>query len=174
VLQVTHPAVEGPSPPASGQAESQRGSLLELLGIRLQQLGAGRGRLEMAVAARHLRTLGILHGGVTATLLDTAMGMASGTTAPPDHYVVTIQLNVNFIRPAWEGELLTATGEVLHAGRQTAVARGELRTADGVLVATGSGTFLYLAHTDRTRDRIERLDDGAVRRADRGESFQPG
>ena len=100
---------------------------------------------RLVVAEQHLRTHGILHGGVVATLLDTAMGRAVSTVCREDQSCVTAQLNVNFIRPAWSGETLTITGEVQHSGRQTSVARGEIRTAAGVLVATGTGTFLFVA-----------------------------
>ena len=105
----------------------------------------GRATWRLIVAEQHLRTHGILHGGVVATLLDTAMGRAVSTLCRDDQGCVTVQLNVNFIRPSWNGETLTITGEVQHSGRQTAVARGEIRTAAGVLVATGSGTFMFVA-----------------------------
>ena len=58
--------------------------------------------------------------------------------------MVTAQINVNFIRPAWSGERLEATAEVKHAGRKTAVATGEIRTEGGSLVATGSATLMYV------------------------------
>ena len=106
----------------------------------------GRGRLEVVVRTEHLRDVGILHGGMSATLLDSVMGMSAASVAPPGYYVVTVQLNMNFIRPAWEGEHLVATGEVTHSGRQTAVARAEIRTADGILVSSGSATFLFVPH----------------------------
>ena len=80
-----------------------------------------------------------------AALLDTALGSAVSTLCRADQNAVTAQLNVNFVRPAWLGESLLATGEVMHHGRQTAVARGELRTEAGSLVATASGTFLFVA-----------------------------
>ena len=118
--------------------------LLELLEIRSSQVAAGNAVFEMTVDARHLRTLGILHGGVAATLLDTCMGYAAITVAPEEHYVVTVQLNVNFIRPAWEGERLLATGEVRHSGRQTAVVAGEIRTTAGTPIAPGTATFMFL------------------------------
>jgi uncharacterized protein (TIGR00369 family) len=127
---------------------------LDLLHIRPVELSPGRGRLEVTVRPEHLRNLGIMHGGMLGALLDSAMGMAVGSMAPPDHFVVTVQLNVNFIRPAWEGEHLVATGEVRHSGRQTAVARGEVHTAEGSLVGMGTGTFLYLRHTDPHRRRL--------------------
>jgi uncharacterized protein (TIGR00369 family) len=144
---------EGPSP----RDHDRRVPFLDHLDVRLVEFGEGRGILECDVLPRHLRTLGIMHGGMAATLLDSVMGAAAGTKAPADHFVVTVQLNINFTRPAWEGETLKATGEVQHAGRQTAVARGEIRTAAGELVALGTATFMYLPHDARSRTKVERL-----------------
>ncbi len=117
-----------------------------LEGLRAKPITSEKGRAtwQLTVAEQHLRTHGILHGGVVATLLDTAMGRAVSTVCHEDQSAVTAQLNVNFLRPSWSGETLTITGEVQHSGRQTAVARGEIRTAAGVLVATGSGTFMFV------------------------------
>ena len=136
-----------PSHPASSPLVNSwpLGPFLE--GLRAEPVSSetGRATWRLTVAEQHLRTHGILHGGVIATLLDTAMGRAVSTHCRDDQGCVTAQLNINFIRPAWNGETLTITGEVQHAGRQTAVARGEIRTAAGVLVATGSGTFMFVA-----------------------------
>ena len=117
--------------------------LVELLGIEPLDWGEGRSRLALTVDEKHLRNLPILHGGVTATLLDSALGVAANTVAPPDRLTVTAQLNINFIRPAFPGERLVATGEVRHTGRQSVVATGEVRCETGELVATASGTFLF-------------------------------
>ena len=129
---------------AAVDAHARHVPLLELLEIRPVEVSDGWATFEMIVDEKHLRTLGLLHGGVTATLLDTAMGFAAVTKAPLGHHVVTIQLNVNFIRPAWESQRLLTTGEIRHAGRQTAVAHGEVQTDDKTLVATGTATFLYV------------------------------
>jgi len=118
--------------------------LLAHLDIRAVDAQRGRAVFEMTVDEKHLRTLGLMHGGVTATLLDTAMGYAAVTVAPEDRQVVTVQLNLNYVRPAWKSERLVATGEIRHSGRQTAVAHGELRTADGTLVASGSATMMFV------------------------------
>ena len=126
----------------------------------LERLGVTRtpdGRLVLEVRDGHLRTLGIAHGGVIATLLDSVMGMEAGQASPPDHYVVTAQLNVHYIRPAFDGETLIASSRLRHNGRKTAVAQGEIVTAAGDLVATASATFVHVPHTDRTRANPERL-----------------
>jgi acyl-coenzyme A thioesterase 13 len=137
----------------NGLDESHRLSFLERLGVRADDAG----RLILEIRAGHLRTLGIAHGGVIATLLDSVMGLNANRSSPPDHYLVTAQLNVQFIRPAFEGETLIASSEVRHAGRKTAMAQGEILTADGHLVATASATFVYVAHTERTRANPDRI-----------------
>lgn len=131
-----------------GHKNARRVPLHELLGLRLVVAKDGRGAVELTVTERHLRTFGMVHGGIVATLLDASMGVAAMTRAPQDHDVVTVQLNVNFIRAAWEGETLSATGELLHSGRRTAVGRGEIHTSGGALVASGTATFMFIPLTD--------------------------
>ena len=143
-----------PNDAFNGPDESYRASFLERLGVRPD----GEGNLVLVLGAAHLRTLGIAHGGVIATLLDSVMGMNAHKTSPSDHYLVTAQLNVHFLRPAFEGETLVASADVRHAGRKTAMAQGELRTSGGELVATASATFLYVAHTEQTRAHPDRLE----------------
>lgn len=138
--------------------------LLETLSIVEEHAAPRTSRFRMTIDRRHSRTLGLLHGGVTATLLDTAMGRAAGSCAPAAHHVVTVQMGVNFIRPAWEGETLIASGTVQHAGSKTAVVSGEIRTTDGMLVAVGSGTFMFLPHPDAAT-AVARVPDAAVQSA---------
>ncbi len=138
----------------NGPDESHATSFLERLGVTIDDAG----RLVLTIKPAHLRTLGIAHGGVIATLLDSVMGMTANRSSPPDHFVVTAQLSVQFIRPTFEGETLVASSEVRHSGRTTAVAQGELRTSTGNLVAIGSATFVYVKHTDQTRANPDRLE----------------
>lgn len=98
----------------------------------------------LTLGPHHLRTLGIAHGGVIAGLMDVTLGKAAATTSPEGHYVVTAQLNIHFIRPAWAGETLVGRATIDHAGRRTTVVHGELRTEGDALVATATGTFLHL------------------------------
>ena len=142
------------------QAEGIAGThvqFLNLLNIQISKLEAGKVVFQMTVDDRHLRTLGIVHGGVTATLIDTALGFAAGTTAPKGFHVVTVQLNLNYVRPAWKGETLVATGEVSHAGQQTAVSRGEVRSTEGALVGVGQGTFMYIPEPPAGNNVMPRL-----------------
>lgn len=145
-------------PDSSNSPAARDVPFLNHLGLREIERKEGRARFSVVLEERHLRTLGLAHGGLILTMLDTVLGGAAGTTAPDRHYVVTVQLNANFIRPAWEGETLIATGEVTHCGRRTAVSTGEIRTAEGHLVAIGTGTFMFLPHSGEAK--IERRADG--------------
>ena len=87
---------------------------------------------------------GIAHGGWAATLLDTCMGCAVNTTVPKGNGYTTVDLTINYVRPARaETGLVRADGRVLHAGRRTATAEGRLVAAtDGRLLAHGLTTCL--------------------------------
>ena len=137
-----------PEPNSAIDADPRRGPFLHLLGMTAQPIEPGRVRILYRVGADHLRTRGIAHGGAIATLMDTALGLAASTKAPAGLDVVTAQLNVNFIRPAWEGESLVAEAEIRHSGRRTAVASGEIRTDRGTLVATGTATLMFVLPHD--------------------------
>ena len=114
---------------------------LDLGGVSVEH---GRVAFSLEVQAFHLNPLGTLHGGVMATLLDSAMGCAVHTTLPDDVLYSTGDLSVRFLRPARLGERIEAVGWVVHSGRRTATAEGEIVGEDGRLVAKGSSTCVIL------------------------------
>jgi uncharacterized protein (TIGR00369 family) len=141
------------------KADSEGSAFLERLKIRPVAVERGGATFEVTVEEAHLRTMGIAHGGLVATIVDSTLGCACWTLAPPAHHLVTVQLGINYIRPAWLGEKLTCRSEVRHAGQMTAVARGEVRTAAGALVATASGTFLFLPIPTGPKSVMEKRDE---------------
>ena len=141
------------------RSESAGSSFLEQLKIGPRNIEKGTATFEVTVDESHLRTLGIAHGGLVASLLDSVLGCASWTLAPSGHHVVTVQLNINYIRPAWLGEVLTAVADVRHAGQMTAVSRGEVRTQTGALVAAASGTFMFLPIPSMPKPVMEKREE---------------
>ena len=91
---------------------------------------------------RHLNRQGILHGGLAATLLDSAMGATGSLTvdATGRHPFTTLSLTVNYLAPGHPGRV-TATGRVTGGGRATLFIEGALRHEDGALIATATGVF---------------------------------
>jgi uncharacterized protein (TIGR00369 family) len=87
--------------------------------------------------------LGTVHGGIAATLLDSAMGCAVHTTLAAGVGYTTLELKVNYIRAAHtDGRTLTAEGTVIHTGRRTATAEGKVTDDRGKLIAHATTTCL--------------------------------
>lgn len=114
--------------------------------LELEGVSVDRGRVTFALEVQpfHLNPLGTLHGGVMATLLDSAMGSAVHTTLDDDVLYTTGDLAVRFLRPVRLGERVEASGWIVHSGRRTATAEGEIVCPGGRLVARASTTCIIL------------------------------
>jgi len=110
-----------------------------LLNMRVVEAGGGRSRLELDVAEDVKNLYGTVHGGMLATLVDSACGVALGTRLLEGEALVTLDLRINYLLPVWNGPLV-AEGEVVHKGRRTGVAEASVRQASGRLVARGITT----------------------------------
>lgn len=87
--------------------------------------------------------LGTVHGGVIATLLDSAMGCAIQTTLPAGMTYTTMALQVRFVRPATEPSgRVSCDATVVHRGGRVATAEGRVTDADGRLLAHGTTNCL--------------------------------
>ncbi|HEV2520275.1 MAG TPA: PaaI family thioesterase [Thermoplasmata archaeon] len=102
------------------------------------------------VEARHLNINGVVHGGVYATILDTAMGGAVVTMLDEDETTATTSLYVEFLRPAREGQTLRARGEVVRRGRHLAFVEGNLLDGDGTRLSQAHGTWYIWSASDPT------------------------
>ncbi|OCA86095.1 thioesterase [Bacillus sp. FJAT-27225] len=88
-------------------------------------------------------SLGIVHGGITATLLDSGMGTLANALVPKGFGAVTSQLNVHYLAPAM-GDFLRCRAEAIHIGKNTLVVSGEVFRSDGKKVAHSTGTFFIV------------------------------
>lgn len=90
-------------------------------------------------------TLRMLHGGVAATMLDTAMGAAAHAMLPLGSAVVTLDLTLTYMRPIdARNTPVTATGRVLNVGRRTVYVSGEVVDRHGALTVHAVGNFSIL------------------------------
>ena len=110
------------------------------LGVLTEDLPDGRVRLSLETDASHQNEVGIVHGGVSALLLDGAMGRCVGRTLAPGQSCATVQLSVQYLAPA-EGRI-TAVGRVVRRGRTTAFMEAECTREDGTVVARAHGTWV--------------------------------
>ena len=114
-----------------------------LMGFRLVEVEEGRAVFAVEPGERHANGIGIAHGGLAATLLDSATGCAINTMMPAGRVFTTLEMKINYVRP-----LTPQTGEVrcearvIHAGGRTATAEGRVTDARGKLYAHGTTTCI--------------------------------
>jgi uncharacterized protein (TIGR00369 family) len=108
------------------------------IGAKVEEVEPGRSVISIDVEDVHQNGAGTLHGGVYASLIDTAMGLS--VLALVGVRTATIQMNVHFLGAVNEGRI-TCKSEVLHRTRRTATAEAKVRDVDGNLVALGTGAF---------------------------------
>ena len=126
--------------PLNSDDSGRASPFLRELGVVLAEREPGFVRLEITVAEWHLRTRGIAHGGVIASLMDTAMGGAVMNTIDDGRRCATIEMQTRYHRPVATGTL-TATAEVITAGRRVVHLRAETRDDDDRLVASATASF---------------------------------
>jgi uncharacterized protein (TIGR00369 family) len=120
--------------------------IAELLGFELVEVGRGRATFAVTPGDQHYNPIGVVHGGLAATLLDSAMGCAVQSTLDAGVGYTTLDLNVTFLRP-----MTNDTGKVLceattiHTGGRVATAEGRVFSArSGKLIATGTCSCVIL------------------------------
>jgi uncharacterized protein (TIGR00369 family) len=120
-------------------------SIRRLIGMDFDEVEHGRVVMSLSTRPDFANPLGTVHGGIAATLLDSAMGCAVHSTLPAGVGYTTLELKVNYIRAArLDGQRLIATGTVVHAGRRTATAEGQVHDTNGKLIAHATTTCLVL------------------------------
>ena len=113
------------------------------VGFRLDRSESRPGRYTVlgTVERRHLNINGAVHGGVYATILDTAMGASVLSKLAPGETAATITLTVEYLRGAGPGTRLTARGRLLRRGRHIAFAEGDLSDEEGTPLGRAHGTW---------------------------------
>jgi uncharacterized protein (TIGR00369 family) len=117
-----------------------------LLGLEPVEVSDGRAIFAAEPGERHYNPIGVVHGGLAATILDTATGCAVQSTLPAGVGYTTLELNVNFTRPMTrETGRVLCRGEVVHRGGRVATAEARLIAEEtGKLLAPGASTCLVL------------------------------
>jgi uncharacterized protein (TIGR00369 family) len=117
--------------------------VMKLLDMSRMEVAEGRVVVEMPPREFHYNPLGTVHGGMLATLLDTATGCAVHTTLSAGVGYTSMDLSVKYLRPVTvESGTLRCVGTVLQRGRRTALAEARLTDGSDRLVAHATSTCL--------------------------------
>jgi uncharacterized protein (TIGR00369 family) len=117
--------------------------VMELIGA--DRLEADEGRVVVLMTAQefHYNPLGTMHGGIIATLLDTATGCTVHSTLPAGVGYTSLDLTTRFLKPVTVASgMLRCEGSIVSRSRRTAVAEARLTDARGTLVAHATSTCL--------------------------------
>jgi len=114
-----------------------------LLGIEVDSVEPGHAVLSMKLRHEHMRNNAIAHGGVIATLIDSAMAIAIMALLEENQRTVTVDLTIHYLRPLTEGVAKSAA-RVVRAGRRVIVVSAEVLDDHDRLVATAVSTYLRL------------------------------
>lgn len=141
-------AEDEPDAPATRDSREyfRDGTFNDWIGLTVEEFGDGEVVLSVECEEFKQNPGGVLHGGVTATLIDVAGGMAIGSTFEDSRTpMATTNLDVNFLRPVTDTAY--ATAEVVRVGSSNAVAQVEVESTapDGERkdVAIGTVTYQY-------------------------------
>jgi uncharacterized protein (TIGR00369 family) len=114
-----------------------------LIGMTIEELDFDRCRIDLTLRKDHLQPFGIVHGGVLATLIDTATFWAAFMRLPEDSGLVNVDLKLNYLKAVTSGHL-RAQGQCLRAGRQISYTVASVFDDAGELVAHGTSTMMAL------------------------------
>jgi uncharacterized protein (TIGR00369 family) len=116
-----------------------------LMGFRLVEVNEGSAAFVAEPGEQHYNPIGVVHGGLAATLLDSVTGVAVHTTLAVGEGYTTLETKFNLVRPmtAETGEV-RAEGNVIHRGGRVATSEGRVLRGDGKLLAHGTSTCMII------------------------------
>jgi uncharacterized protein (TIGR00369 family) len=117
----------------------------KLLGIELESVEPGVAVASLPLHDNLKQNNGVIHGGVIASLIDTALALAILSVLPESDRVTTVDLTISYLRPLTEGKA-KATARVIRAGNRLITASAEVANDSGTLTATALSTYIKLQH----------------------------
>lgn len=116
----------------------------KLLGLELGEMKPGIAKLHLDMRDELKQNQGVAHGGVVASLIDTAAAFAVVTRLEPGERVTTTDLTIHYLRSITSGRL-TATARIVRGGRRLFVLSVEVTNEQQILLATAVTSYLKLA-----------------------------
>lgn len=117
---------------------------VQMIGIELVEIERGAATLRLAMRDELMRNGGIAHGGVIASLIDTASAFAVMSGLEPDKTTTTIDLTIQYLRPLSKGQA-RAQARILRAGRRVAVVSVDVTDDSEKLAATALTSYLVMS-----------------------------
>jgi uncharacterized protein (TIGR00369 family) len=147
---------DGPAP--AGTTPGRKSGFRSLVGYWAEVWADGYAEIVLDVAPQHLNSLGIVHGGVYAALLDAACGHAASWCGVPGNVrrCMTLSLDITYLAPARSGRLVAVGRRSAIDDQRVATLTAEVRGPAGDLHAIAQASFRY----ERGSERVEGVQRG--------------
>jgi uncharacterized protein (TIGR00369 family) len=130
---------------AAQAGEIPPAAVMSAIGMEIEDVREGSISFSFTAQEWMCNPAGVVHGGMTATLLDTVLTLAVMTNTPHGKTAQTIEMNVHYVRPVFAtGEKIVAEGKTVHLGSTIATSEGRVHNAAGKLIAHGTATLAIL------------------------------
>lgn len=116
---------------------------LKFLGVKVDKLSPGRAVMSLSFRKQYQQAYGLLHGGVIASLVDTAAAFAGWTLAKPEQKFVTLEFKINFTYPVTTPKFF-AYAKIIHYGKKTFITDVEVKNSKNVLCAKALVTYMFI------------------------------
>ena len=113
------------------------------MNMTIADIDLDRADIDLTLNTFHLQPMGIVHGGVLATLIDTATFWAAFMRLPQDTGLVNVDLKLNYLKPVIHGEL-RAQGQCIQAGKRISYATAQVIDEEGQIITHGTSTLMAL------------------------------
>lgn len=126
---------------------------MKLVGFELNVIEEGKTEGWLVLREEHKQQVGLVHGGVTATLADIVAGFAAFTVVAEDQHVVTGEIKISYFTPG-RGQKLHAKGWVVKQGKKMSFCEAEVWSVDGetkTLIAKATTTMVTIFPEDKAK-----------------------
>ncbi|MEH6990518.1 PaaI family thioesterase [Cytobacillus firmus] len=120
------------------RADFENSPFWNFIGLRLKELKEGYVLLALPIQKEFINVRNSVHGGIYASVMDTAMGMAGRSLGYDE--VATLHLNIHYLKSVMDGTVYSEA-EIIHQNRSTVLIEGRLMNEDGELIGHCTGTF---------------------------------
>jgi len=121
-----------------------RSPYFALISMKIRKIGVGFSLFEIDIEEKHLQPFGIVHGGVFASIIDSAASWAIFYSIEDENRVLTsVDLKLNYLAPAASGKVI-AKGRQIMLGKTLGYAEAHVTNDSGEILAHGTSTVMIL------------------------------
>lgn len=125
----------------------------KLLGLKLESVKPGEATLSLEVRPDFMQNNGVVHGGVIASLIDSATAFSILPLLAGNERITTVDLTINYLRPLVSGTV-QATARVLREGGRVIVTSADVFDCTGNLASTALSTYLRFVPSSQPGHKI--------------------